>query len=123
MVLANIWFPNLKDRSRVIAAISTLAAVGAGAAATFTIPNNYPPIDRTIPCPILGIFCAQNGATLAANGQNAFAMAGQLDTAIAATGAGEFRVTGARTVEVWQLANEAQVVLVIYVAKGSGQET
>ena len=123
MVLANIWFPDLKARRRVIAALSTLAAVGAGAAATFTIPNNYPPIDRTLPNPVLAILCAQNGATLAANGQNAYAIAGQLDTAVAPTGAGEFRITGARTVEVWQLANEAQVVLVIYVGLGSGQET
>ena len=119
--LANIWFPDDEARSRVVAAITTLAAVGA--AATFTIPNGYPPIDRTIPCPILGIFCAQNGATLAANGQEAFAIAGQMGTAVAPDSIGEFRVTGARTVEVFQTAAEAQVVLVIYVGKGSGQET
>jgi len=123
MVLANIWFPNLKDRSRIIAAISTLPAVGAPAASNVVIPNDYPPIDRTIPCPVLAIFCAQNTATLAANGQHAFAMAGQLNTGVAPTGAGEFQITGVRTISVWNLPNEAQVVLIIYVAKGSGQDT
>lgn len=121
--LTNIWFPDNEARSRVVAALTTAAAGGGGAAVTITIPNDYPPIDRTIPCPILGMFAAQNGATLVANGQEAFAMANQMNTTLTPDSAGEFRITGARTIEIYQQANEAQVVLVIYVAKGTGQKT
>ena len=123
MVLANIWFPNLESRKRVIAAISTLPAVGAPAESVLTIPAGYPPIDRSIPNPVLAIFAAQNDATLVANGANGFAIAGDCGFGTAPTGAGEFRITGARTLGVWNLINETQVVLIIYVAKGSGQET
>jgi sugar phosphate isomerase/epimerase len=120
--LANIWFPDDEARSRVVAAISTAAAVGA--AVTITIPNGYPPIDRTIPCPVLAIVVADNTAAgLLANGQEMFAIAGQMGTALAPDSAGEFRITGARTVEIFQQVNVAQVALIIYVAKGSGQET
>jgi len=122
--LANIWFPDDEARSRVIAAITTVAAVGAAVVAT--IPNGYPPIDRTIPCPVLAIVVADNTAGgLLALGQEMFAIAGQMGTALAADSAGEFRITGARTIEIFQsvAAGTIQVVLIIYVAKGSGQET
>jgi hypothetical protein len=120
--LANIWFPDDEARSRVVAAISTVAAVGA--AVTITIPNGYPPIDRTIPCPVLAIVVADNTvAGLLANGQEMFAIAGQMGTALAPDSAGEFRITGARTVEIFQQVAVDQVALIIYVAKGSGQET
>ena len=120
--LANIWFPDDEARSRVIAAITTCAAVGA--AVTITIPNGYPPIDRTIPCPVLAIVLADNTAGgLLANGQEMFAIAGQMATGTAADSAGEFQITGARTIELFQQIATDQVALVIYVAKGSGQET
>ena len=119
--LANIWFPDNEARSRIVAAIARLAAVGA--ATNLVIPDEYPPIDRTIPCPVLAIVAAQNDITLAATGQEMFAMAGQMGTALAADSLGEFRITGVRTVEVFQTATETQVALIIYVAKGSGQET
>ena len=97
--LANIWFPDDEARSRVIAAISTVAAVGA--AVTITIPNGYPPIDRTIPCPVLAILVADNTAGgLLAFGQEMFAIAGQMPTALAPDSAGEFRITGARAVGI-----------------------
>ena len=50
-------------------------------------------------------------------------MAGQCDTATAPTAAGEFRITGARTIEIWEVTARAKHVLVVYVSKGSGQET
>lgn len=120
--LANIWFPDDEARSRVIAAISTVAAVGA--AVTITIPNGYPPIDRTIPCPVLAIVVADNTvAGLLLHGQEMFAIAGQMGTALAPDSAGEFRITGARTIEIFQQVAVTQVALIIYVAKGTGQET
>lgn len=123
MVLANIWFPNIEARSRVIAALSTLPAVGAPAESVLTIPNGYPPIDLSIPSPVLAIFALMTGANLVADGQQGFAIAGQCAAGVAPTAQGEFRITGARTLGVWNMPNEAQVALVIYVAKGSGQET
>nr|BDI55207.1 MAG: hypothetical protein [uncultured archaeon] len=126
--LANFWFPDNEARSRVVAAYTTIAAVGA--AVTITIPDAYPPIDRTIPCPVLAIVVADNTvAGLLLHGQEMFAIGGvaavggQMPTALAPDSAGEFRITGARTVEIWQQVNVTQAVLIIYVAKGSGQET
>ena len=122
MVLANIWFPSPEDRKRIIAAVSTSAG-GAGAAITITIPNTYPPIDRTIPCPVLAILTACSGAVLAVDDNDGFAIAGQCDTAVAPTAAVEFRIIGARTIEIWEITARAKAVLVVYVSKGSGQET
>lgn len=120
--LANIWFPDEEARSRVVAAITVAAAIGA--ATNLVIPNGYPPIDRTIPCPVLAIVIADNTvAGLGANGQEMFAIAGQMPTALAADSAGEFRIIGERTIEIWQQVAVDQVALIIYVAKGSGQET
>jgi len=120
MVLANIWFPDNEDRKRIIAAVCTSAG-GAGAAVQIAIPNNYPPIDRTIPCPILGILTMCSGAVLAANDNDGFAMAGQM--AVAPTGAGEWFINGARTIQIWEITARAKAVLVVYIAKGSGQQT
>jgi len=120
MVLANIWFPDNKDRKRTIAAVTTSAG-GAGAAITITIPNSYPPIDRTIPCPILGIMTMVDGAVLAINDNDGFAMGGQM--AVAPTGAGEWFITGPRTIQIWEITARAKYALVVYIAKGSGQET
>ena len=120
--LANIWFPDEEAWSRVVAAFTTIAAVGAAVVAT--IPNEYPPIDRTIPCPVLAIVAADNTvAGLLADGQETFAIANQMPTALAADSIGEFRITGARTIELFQTVAVTQAVLIIYVAKGSGQET
>jgi len=122
--LANIWFPDEEAWSRVIAAFTTVAAVGAAVVAT--IPNGYPPIDRTIPCPVMAILAVDNTAGgLLALGQEAFAIAGQMPSALAADSIGEFRITGARTIEIFQsvAAGTIQAVLIIYVAKGTGQET
>ncbi len=123
--LTNVWFPDNEDRSRVIAAITTSAGA-AGGVVTITIPNGYPPIDRTIPCPVLGIFTAEVGATLAANGIEGYALAGQMGATPASLtpdSAGEFEITGARTIDIWEQAATAKIVLVLYIGKGTGQET
>jgi len=120
MVLANIWFPSVEDRKRIVAAVTTSAG-GAGAAITITIPNGYPPIDRTIPCPVLAILTLCSGAVLAIDDNDGFAMAGQM--AVAPTGPGEFFINGARTIQIWEITARAKAVLIVYVSKGSGQET
>ena len=121
MPLANIWFPDVRDWGRMVAAVIDDSAAGAAAAKTLTIPNNYPPIDRTIPCPVLAIFCLQTDATLIALGNTGCAIGGQM--AVAPTADGEFFITGARTVQVWKTAAELQVYIIFYISKGSGQET
>ena len=121
MVLANIWFPDVKDWGQMVAAVAQVAAGGGGAVETITIPNGYPPIDRTIPCPVLAILGLQSDAVLLALGNTGCAIAGQM--AVAPTADGEFQITGARTVDIWQTPDENQVYIIFYISKGSGQET
>ncbi len=121
MVLANIWFPDVKDWGQMVAAVMQLAATGGGAVGTLTIPNHYPPIDRTIPCPVLAILGLQSDAALLALGNTGCAIAGQM--AVAPTADGEFFITGARTVDIWQTPAENQVYIIFYISKGTGQET
>jgi len=122
MVLANIWFPDVRDWGRMVAAVIDLAAGGGGAVETLVIPDNYPPIDRTIPSPVLAILCLQTAAGgLLALGNTGCAIAGQM--AAAPTADGEFFITGARTIDIWQTVNLTQVYIVFYISKGSGQET
>jgi len=121
--LTNIWFPDEEARSRVVAAYTTVAAGGGAAVVTATIPNGYPPIDRTIPCPVLAIIAADNTAGgLLALGQEAFPIADQMGV-LPPDSVREFQITGARTIDFYQTVNITQAVLIIYVAKGSGQET
>ena len=122
MVLANIWFPDPEDRKRVIAAVTTSAG-GAGAVVTITIPDSYPPIDRSIPCPVLAILTATDQAVLAIDDNDGYAIAGQCPTGTAPTAAGEFEITGTRTIDIWEITARAKYALVVYVSKGSGQET
>ena len=121
MVLANIWFPDERYWGMMVAAVATMAAGGGGAVETITIPNNYPPIDRRLPCPVLAILGVQSDAVLLALGNTGCAMAGQM--AVAPTADGEFQITGDRTIDVWQTPNEIQSYIVFYISKGSGQET
>ena len=64
--LANIWFPNEKARGRIVAAITTSAGA-AGGVVGLTIPNNYPPIDDSLPCPVIAIIAGITTAVLAIN--------------------------------------------------------
>ena len=121
MVLANIWFPDERDWGQMVAAVISDSAAGSGAAKTITIPNEYPPIDRTIPSPVLAILILQSDATLLALGNDSCAIAGQM--AVAPTATGEFFITGARTLQYWKTAAELAVIIVFYISKGSGQET
>jgi hypothetical protein len=118
--IALTLFPDREDRKRIIAAVCTSAG-GAGAVVGLTIPNGYPPIDRTISCPVLAILGLVSGAVLAINDNLIWAMAGTM--ALAPDSVGEFLVTGARTINVWELTARAKAVLIIYVSKGTGQET
>ena len=121
MVLANIWFPDERDWGQMVAAVISDTNAGIGTAKTVTIPNEYPPIDRTIPSPILAILILQSDATLAALGNTSCAIGGQMG--VAPTADGEFFITGARTFQFWKTLTELQVLIVFYISKGSGQDT
>ena len=123
--LANILFPDREDRKRIVVAVTTSAGA-AGGVVTLTIPNNYPPIDRTIPCPVLAIVGMITTAVLAIDENIVWAMAGQMGATPATMtpdSVGEFEITGARTIDVWELAAGIKAIMVVYVSKGSGQET
>ena len=122
--IAIISFPDPVDRKRIIAAVTTSAG-GAGAVVTLTIPAGYPPIDRTIPCPIMAILGLTSGNPLAINDNLVWAIAGTMGSGAGGVpdSVGEFQVTGTRTIDVWELVASAKAVLIVYVSKGSGQET
>lgn len=113
-------FPDKEARKRMVVAMCT-AAAGAGAVKTLTIPDAYPPIDLSIPSPVLAIMLGMNEATLVIDGSGVFAIGGQMSTA--PDSAGEFLITGARTINIWKLANKTAVAMVCYISKGSGQKT
>ncbi|KKM89495.1 hypothetical protein LCGC14_1248090 [marine sediment metagenome] len=113
-------FPDKEARRRMVVATTTITA-GAGVVKTITIPAAYPPIDLNIVSPVFAIMIAQNEGTLVADGSGVYAIGGQMSTA--PDSAGEFLITGARTINIWKLANKTAVVLVCYVSKGSGQKT
>ncbi len=123
--LALHMFPDEKDRKRIVAAITTSAGA-AGGVVTLTIPNEYPPIDRTIPSPVIAIIAASNVATIIADENLIWALGGQMGATPASLtpdSAGEFLITGQRTIDVWEIVAGVKVVLIVYVSKGSGQET
>ncbi len=123
--LANILFPDRKDRERIVVAVTTSAGA-AGGVVTLTIPNQYPPIDRTIPCPVLAIIGMITTAVLAIDENPIWAMADQMGATPATLtpdSAGEFLITGARTIDVWEITAGIKAILIVYVSKGSGQET
>ena len=119
-------FPDPKDRKRIIVAMTTSAGA-AGGVVTLTIPNEYPPIDRTIPCPVIAIIGGRVlGATMPPNTMEVWALAGQMGATPATLtpdSVGEFLITGARTIDVWEQTAGIKVIMIVYVSKGSGQET
>lgn len=116
--LTDIRFPSEKDMRRMVAATTNIASAGGASTATITIPNEYPAIDRSIPHPVLAILLFQNGATLAAEGVENFEISMQCDGGT--LGADEFKITGDRTIDVYQTADEAQDVIIFYIARGTG---
>ena len=123
--LALHMFPDREDRKRIICAITTSAG-GAGAVVTLTIPNGYPPIDRTIPCPVIAIIAGITTAVLAIDENPIWALGGQMGATPASLtpdSAGEFLITGARTIDVWEITAGIKAVMIVYISKGFGQET
>ena len=123
MVLANIWFPDERHWGRMVVAVIDDSAAGSGAAKVITIPNNYPPIDLNLPNPVLAIFAVQTDVTLVILGNTGCAIAGDMGNAAAPTADGEFQITAARTIDIWQTPAITQVYIVFYISKGSGQKT
>jgi len=118
--ITKILCPPRELRGMMVVAATTVAA-GAGAVKTITIPDAYPAIDRTIQSPVLAILIGQSAATLVIDGSGVFAVGGQCDGV--PDSAGEFQITGARTIDIWKIANKTAVAVVCYISKGSGQKT
>lgn len=117
--LTDIRFPAEEDWGRVVAATTNIGA-GAAGEKTITIPNEYPPIDRSIPHPVLAILAFQTSATLVASGVENCEISGQVDTGDAADSTGEFRITGDREIKAYLTANKTLDILIVYIAKGTG---
>ncbi len=56
--ITDILMPDEEARGRMVVAGFTLAAGGGTAVVTATLDPGYPPIDRSVPCPILAIIIA-----------------------------------------------------------------
>lgn len=118
--LSNIYTPSEEEYSKLMVATADVSAGGGGAKVTITLDNAYPAIDRTIPSPVLSIVLMQDGATLAADGIENFLIKGQCDGT--PDSSGEFQITGDRTIDIYQTANETQAALVCYIARGTGEK-
>jgi hypothetical protein len=118
--LSNIYTPSEEEYSKMMVATADISSAGGTSVATITLDNAYPAIDQTIPSPVLAIVLMQDGATLAANGIENFLITGQCDGT--PDSAGEFQITGDRTIDVYQTAAESQAVLVFYIARGTGEK-
>jgi len=123
--ITDILFPEDEALSRLVIA-QTDATGAAGGVVTLTIADSYPPIDRRIACPILGILLIQNDATLIANGNEGYNITNTMPVTagagVAPDSAGEFLVTGDRTINIWRLVNETSAALIAYISKGSGNK-
>lgn len=119
--LSDVFYPTEEERSRLCATIADLAANGGAATnKTITLGNDNPPIDQRLPNPVIAIIAIQDGSTFVANGCQGWDISGQADATPASSG--EFQITGNRTIDVYQEANESMKVLVLYVGRGGGQK-
>ncbi len=118
--LTDILTPNEKQRGGMIAGGAEVASAAAGVK-TITLGNGYPAINRKIQSPVLLILLVQYDPVLVQNGCEAFFISGQMDRATAPDSAGEFQITGARTIDVYSTANnETLHAIVFYIPEGSG---
>ncbi len=67
------------------------------------------------------MFKCQNDATLVAFGNEVYLVTGTCSGV--PDSAGEFQITADRTIDIWQQADETAVIMIIYIAKGSGNKT
>ena len=119
--MTDILFPEDSALSRLIIAETTCAG-SAGGVVTLTLSASYPPIDRSLPNPVLGIILVQNDATLVINGSEVYNITGAMVAGIAPDSTGEFLVTADRTINVWRLVNETTIAIIAYISKGSGNK-
>ena len=118
--MTDILFPEDSALSRLIIA-ETTCGVGIGVV-TLTLSASYPPIDRSLPNPVLAILLVQNDATLVATGSEQFPITGAMVAGIAPDSIGEFLVTADRTINVYRSAAETTIALIAYISKGSGNK-
>jgi len=118
-----VRMPRKEDTNKAITAFFTLTSTGGTKADTITLDNDYPPIDLTIQSPILGIFMIADETGVAIDDPEIFLPTGQVDRGDAADSAGEFAITGARTISVYHEGDQNGKGMVTYVPKGSSQLT
>jgi hypothetical protein len=116
--IATILTPRKHDLGNAIMAVATYTSAGATTAVTVTLANSYPPINRRIPMPILGIFCIANETAWAAGDNQNFEPSGQCDGV--PDSAGEFQITGDRTFVIYNTPDKNGTLVVFYCYKGSG---
>ncbi len=119
--ITTIYTPPESCWKRIVTAFGTYTSAGATTAITITIDNAYPPIDRGIQSPVLGILMIADESSVAVGDIQVFDITGQVDRSSAPDSAGEFQITGDRTVKVYNTPDKDGKYIITYVAKGSGE--
>ena len=73
------------------------------------------------PCPIVAMFKFQMDATLIQYGHEVYLVTGAC--AGVPDSAGEFQITADRTIDIWQQVDELCLIMIFYIAQGSGNKT
>lgn len=106
------------------AAIGTYVKAGAGAKVTVTIGDHYPAIKRAIPFPVISIIKIPTEAASTAAGIEFYTPDNMTKRGTGVgydpDGAGEFNITGNRTIDIWDLTNKDGICIIIYVPDGYG---
>ena len=119
---ASVRMPSSKKLSTAITAYFELASDGASPS-TLTLDSDYPPIDLSIQSPVLGIFLINDETAVAIADPEHFIPAGQMARGTAPDSAGEFQLTGARTINVFHTGDKNSKGMITYIQQGSPQLT
>jgi len=113
--------PSGKDFARAITVAVAHTSTGAAGVETLTLNSQYPAIDRSLQSPILSIVLIES-ETPANDLSFVFLPSGQMSPGVAPDGAGEFVITGDRTINIYQTADLNGIALISYIPRGTGQK-
>jgi len=114
-----LYFDDSGIKHPLCAGIGTYTAGGAGAACTVTLGDHYPAIAMRMQCPVIAIVKIPTEAAGAATGLEYYTPDNQMPIGTAPDSAGEWAITGARTLSIWETADKNGICIIIYVPEGN----
>lgn len=115
----SVRMPSEKQLAKAITVGITYTSGGATTAVTITLDSDYPPIDRTIQSPILGIFLIADETAVAVDDIQMSIPSNQVARGSAADSGNEFAITGARTISVYNTPDKNGIGWMTYIPQGS----